>query len=222
MLFYDILASIIHDMKNSLGMVLNRLDEIVDELPDDINKSVKIASIQQEAKRLNNNLIELLTLYRMENERISPVIDEVDVEDFLLEIVAENQSAVDSSKINLSCECDEDLSGYFDEGLVRGIINNLIGNALRYTESKIEISAVEKDGYLVLSVEDDGAGFTDAMLEAQQFDTINNEIGDGRTLLGIHFANMIAQMHHNKDKKGFIRLSNNNKYKGGCFSIYLP
>jgi signal transduction histidine kinase len=222
MLFYDILASIIHDMKNSLGMVLNRLDEIVDELPPEINKSAKIASVQQEAKRLNNNLIELLTLYRIENERISPVVDEVYLYDFLQEILAENLSSADSAEVKLTCNCDEELNGYFDEGLVQGIINNLIGNALRYTESKIEISAVEKDGYLVLSVEDDGAGFTEAMLEAQQAESINNELGDGRTLLGIHFANMIAKMHSNKDKRGFIKLSNNNKLKGGCFSIYLP
>ncbi len=222
MLFYDILASIIHDMKNSLGMVINRLDEVVDELPVNMNESSKIAAIQHEAKRLNNNLIELLTLYRMENERISPVIDEVYVDDFLQEIVVENQSAADSGDVVLSCDCDEELNGYFDECLVHGIINNLIGNALRYTQSKIEISAEEKDGYLVISVEDDGAGFTDEMLEAQEADSVNNDIGDGRTLLGIHFAKMIAQMHHNKDKMGFIKLSNNNKLKGGCFSIYLP
>jgi signal transduction histidine kinase len=222
MLFNDILASIIHDMKNSLGMVLNRLDEIVEELPAEINESAKIASVQQEAKRLNNNLIELLTLYRIENERVSPVIDEVYLYDFLQEIMAENQSTADSAGVKLTCDCDEELSGYFDEGLVQGIINNLIGNAMRYTNSMIELSAVEKDGYLVLSVEDDGDGFTEAMLEAQQADATNNDIGDGRTLLGIHFANMIAQMHHNKDKKGFIQLSNNNKLKGGCFSIYLP
>ncbi len=222
MLFYDILASIIHDMKNSLGMVINRLDEVVDELPADINKSAKITAIQHEAKRLNNNLIELLTLYRMENERVSPVIDEVYVDDFLQEIVAENQSAADSGDVVLTCDCDEELSGYFDEGLVHGIINNLIGNALRYTENRIELSAEERDGYLVISVEDDGAGFTDEMLEAQQADAVDNDLGDGRTLLGIHFAKMIAQMHHNKEKNGFIRLSNNNKLKGGCFSIYLP
>ena len=222
MLFYDILASIIHDMKNSLGMVINRLDEIVDELPAEINKSAKIAAIQHEARRLNNNLIELLTLYRMENERISPVIDEVYVDDFLQEIVAENQSIADASKVALTCNCDEELCGYFDEGLVHGIINNLIGNALRYTESRIEISAEDSDGYLVISVEDDGVGFTDAMLDAQNADRVSNGIGDGRTLLGIHFAKMIAQMHQNKDRSGYIKLSNNNQLKGGCFSIYLP
>lgn len=222
MIFYDILASIIHDMKNSLGMVINRLDEVADELPVDVNESAKFVAIQQEAKRLNNNLIELLTLYRMENERISPVIDEVGMYDFLQEIVAENQSAADASGVNLTCDCDAELTGYFDEGLLRGIINNLIGNALRYTKSKIEISTNEKDGFLIVSVEDDGTGFTEAMLEAQEADAVDNKIGDGRTMLGIHFAKMVAQMHTNREKTGFIQLSNNNKLQGGCFSIYLP
>lgn len=222
MIFYDILASIIHDMKNSLGMIINRLDEVVEELPSNLHESAKITAIQQEAKRLNNNLIELLTLYRIENERISAVIDEVFVDEFLQEIIAENQSLANSGEVTLTCDCANELSGYFDEGLVHGIINNLIGNALRYTENTIELSAREKDGYLVISVEDDGNGFPHAMLAAQKADAITNDIADGRTMLGIHFANMIAQMHQNKDKKGFIKLSNNNKLKGGCFSIYLP
>ncbi len=203
-------------------MVINRLDEVVEELPSNIHDSAKVAAIQQEAKRLNNNLIELLTLYRIENERISAVIDEVFVEEFLHDIVAENSSAANSAEVTLTCYCDEELSGYFDEGLVLGIINNLIGNALRYTESTIELSATEKEGYLVISVEDDGKGFPQPMLEAQKADAINSDICDGRTLLGIHFANMIAQLHQNKGKKGFIRLSNDNKLNGGCFSIYLP
>lgn len=222
MIFYDILASIIHDMKNSLGMIINRLDEVVEELPSNLHESAKITAIQQEAKRLNNNLIELLTLYRIENERISAVIDEVFIDEFLQEIIAENQSVANSAEVTLTCDCARELSGYFDEGLVHGIINNLIGNALRYTEHTIELSAREQDGYLVISVEDDGNGFPHAMLEAQKADAITNDIADGRTMLGIHFANMIAQMHQNKDKKGFIKLSNNNKLKGGCFSIYLP
>ena len=222
MLFYDVLASIIHDMKNSLGMVINRLEEVVDELPAEANESAKITSIQQEAKRLNNNIIELLTLYRMENERIAPVIDEVDVQSFLQESIAENRSAANASGVNLSCDCSDDLIGYFDDGLVHGIINNLIGNALRYTQSKIELSASEQDGYLVISVEDDGSGFPETMLKAQEAEINSNDIADGRTLLGIHFANLVAKMHKNKGETGFIQLSNNGKLKGGCFSIHLP
>jgi signal transduction histidine kinase len=222
MLFYDILASIIHDMKNSLGMVINRLDEVVDELPTELNESSKITGIQQEAKRLNNNLVELLTLYRMENERIAPVIDEVDVQNFLQESIAENRSAATASGVSLGCDCSDGLIGYFDEGLVRGIINNLIGNALRYTGKQIALSATEQDGYLVISVEDDGAGFPEPMLRAQEAEVNSNDLADGRTLLGIHFANLVARMHKNRDKTGFIQLGNDGELKGGRFSIYLP
>ncbi len=222
MVFNDILASIIHDMKNSLGMVISRLDEVADELPPNVNGSSKIPGIQQEAKRLNNNLIELLTLYKIENERISPIIDEVNVQSFLQESIAENHSVANSSNMELTCDCADDLFGYFDEGLLHSIINNLIGNALRYSESRIELSASENDGYLVICVEDDGTGFPEAMLKAQQAETSSKGITSGRTMLGIHFANLIAEMHQNKERKGFIRLSNNGKLKGGCFSIYLP
>ncbi|MCP3671698.1 MAG: HAMP domain-containing histidine kinase [Gammaproteobacteria bacterium] len=209
-------------MKNSLGMVLSRLDEVADELPANANGSSKIPGIQQEAKRLNNNLIELLTLYKIENERISPIIDEINVQCFLQESIAENLSAANSSNMELTYDCPDDLFGYFDEVLLHSIINNLIGNAMRYSESRIELSALENDGYLVLCVEDDGAGFPEAMLKAQQAETSSKGITSGRTMLGIHFARLIAQMHQNNEKKGFIRLSNNGKLKGGCFSIYLP
>ncbi|MCB1831774.1 MAG: sensor histidine kinase, partial [Gammaproteobacteria bacterium] len=59
--FADILASLIHDMKNSLWLVINTLEAITAEpLPG--AETDKVFTLQQEAKRLNTNLIELLTL----------------------------------------------------------------------------------------------------------------------------------------------------------------
>jgi hypothetical protein len=55
MQFSDILASIIHDMKNSLGMVINTLDEFASE--NNFQENSKLATLQHESKRLNNNLI---------------------------------------------------------------------------------------------------------------------------------------------------------------------
>ena len=74
MQFYDVLASIIHDMKNSLGMVIHTLDDVTADPDFKYRKIERITAMQNEAKRLNNNLIELLTLYKIENERISAVI----------------------------------------------------------------------------------------------------------------------------------------------------
>ena len=125
MKFADILASLIHDMKNSLGMVINTLEEVSGDSQADEPTRHKMRALQQEAKRLNNNLIELLTLYKIENEHISANIEEWNISDFLEEIAAENQTSARVKGVRLEWVCDEELSGYFDEGLLRGVINSL-------------------------------------------------------------------------------------------------
>jgi len=187
-----------------------------------VDDASKIKLLQQEAKRLNNNLIELLTLYKIENERVSANIDEIYMPDFLSEMAAENSVAAKANEVSLTWQCDEDLHGYFDEGLIRGVINNLVGNGLRYTSTQLLISAEMVGGFLMISVADDGAGFPDHMLDEQITSDNHDQLLEGRTQLGIYFASMIAKMHQNKTKEGFIRLANKQGLPGGCFSIYLP
>ncbi|MCU7871611.1 MAG: HAMP domain-containing histidine kinase [Candidatus Thiodiazotropha sp. (ex Lucinoma borealis)] len=218
--FSDILASIIHDMKNSLGMVINTLDELAIESGHQENS--KLASLQHESKRLNNNLIALLSLYKIDNGQLDPHIEEVSVEEFLEEIVIDNQILANIKGVSLKCECESDLAGYFDEWLIRGVINNLIGNGLRYTSDRIIIYCEMIDNYLVLSIEDDGAGFPQSMIDAQSAFNNNNSLNEGHTQLGIYFASMAAHAHKNGAKHGLVKLSNNNRLKGGCFSIWLP
>ena len=222
MRFSDILASLIHDMKNSLGMVINTLEGLDSDSSQVLIERGRVNALQQEAKRLNNNLIELLTLYKIENQRISAHIEEINLGEFLEELAMDNLAFAQAQGLTLEWECDPELNGYFDEGLIRGVLNSLIGNGLRYTHRVLRLSADEERGYLVLRVEDDGEGFPAEMLERQAAQGDNTELTRGRTQLGIHFAGMIASMHCNRDRNGFIRLTNGHRLGGGCFSIHLP
>lgn len=222
MRFSDVLASLVHDMKNSLSMVVHTLDEVTSDPAFHYDKSERISALQNEARRLNNNLIELLTLYKIENERISATIEDVDIDNFLQELIAENSASAAANGISLSYACDPDLFGYFDEGLIRGVLNNLVGNGIRYTQDQLIVSAGQEEGYLVFRVEDNGAGYPQPMLQAQSPDQSSGDLVEGRTKLGLHFASMIAGMHANGEQKGFIRLQNNYHLAGGCFSIWLP
>lgn len=222
MKFYDVLASLIHDMKNSLSMVVHTLEQLTSDPSFHYDKPEQVMALQNEARRLNNNLIELLTLYKIENERISPTIEDVDVANFLAEIVAESSSSAAANHIKLSYHCDPDLYGYFDEGLLRGVLNNLVGNGLRYTRDELRLSAAQEDNYLVFRVEDNGRGYPQQMLAAQTSADLHRDLAEGRTQLGIYFATMIAEMHRNKDQAGFIRVENNYNLSGGCFSVWLP
>ncbi|MEJ2694917.1 MAG: HAMP domain-containing sensor histidine kinase [Candidatus Thiodiazotropha sp.] len=218
--FSDILASTIHDMKNSLSMVINTLDEL--SVENEHREDKRLSTLQHESKRLNNNLIALLSLYKLDNGRLSANIEENNVADFLEEVVIDNQILAKAKEISLGYECDEMLVGYFDEWLIRGVLNNLIGNGLRYTATRILIRAEMVDDFLALRIEDDGAGFPQSMIDAQAAFNRNKSLNEGQTQLGIYFAAMVARAHKNGAKQGYIELSNGERLSGGCASIWLP
>ncbi len=222
MRFSDIIASLIHDMKNSLGMVINTLEEMNEQRFTDTNNANKMVALQHEAKRLNNNLIALLSLYKIDNGRISPNIEEWNLNEFLEEVIAENRISAEARSVTLDYKCDPDLVGYFDEGLIRSVINNIIGNGLRYTQDRMSVTAEMYAGYLVLRVEDNGDGYPQVMLDAQQAEEQHDTNNQGHTQLGIYFASLVANMHKNKDQTGYVQLSNGHSLEGGCFSIWLP
>jgi signal transduction histidine kinase len=217
--FPDILASLIHDMKNSLGLVINTLDDLGDELENKENP--KLGTLQHESRRLNNNLIALLSLYKIDNGQLNTNIEEIDVEQFLSEISIDNQATANNMGITIRYECEEGLVGYFDEWLIRGVINSLIGNGLRYSSSTILLHAEFFDNYLVLSIDDDGNGFPQGMIDVQTAQN-NKKPDQGETQLGHYFASLVAHMHSNGEQEGYIKLANNQRLGGGCFSIYLP
>lgn len=222
MQFADVLASTIHDIKNSLGMVMATLDELSSDPANKFAHPEKVIQLQQEAKRANNDLIQLLMIYKHENGRLGLNVNEQIVEDFLDDILIENRALLKARGIELRMECDSDLSGYFDDDLIRGVINNTIGNASRYTKSEILLSADEEDGYLVLRVEDDGPGYPAEMLEKQASDQEHGGFSSGHTKLGLFFSSLVASIHENRGRKGLIRMENGHALSGGCFSILLP
>jgi len=222
--YSDILASIVHDVKNSLSVVTNHVDEIrLDEsLSEDAHRRADV--MQQEMKRANNQLVQVSTLYKMDNERLVPNIIETNVYDFLEELVIEEMALAQTQKINIDIDCDEWLSGYFDPDLVRGVLSSTIGNAKRYTRDQILLSADEQDGYLVMRVEDNGSGFPESFLHSHESNNENfgRDFRDGRTQLGFFFAANIASVHKNRDREGCIHLYNGRQLGGGCFEICLP
>ena len=220
--FSDVLASSIHDIKNALSLVINTIEELALDQGMGLAGNPKVMRLQLEAQRANHDLIQLLVLYKYENEKLTPNITENNLQEFIEDVAIENQALAKAHGIEISTQCDALLSGYFDENMIRGVINNALCNSLRYSRDHILLSADESDGYTLIRVEDNGDGFSDDMLEKQQAVNSSDNFTQGRTQLGLYFSNLIAQMHSNRERQGFFRLENNINLSGGCFSIWLP
>ncbi|BCE02664.1 sensor histidine kinase [Marinicellulosiphila megalodicopiae] len=218
-----IMASIVHDVKNSLGLIQGQVEAMVPELAKSSPESaIKLQQLSLEAGRINHGLIHMLGLYRLKEGMLSPTDEECFVMDIIDDVKSKFVSSLNVLNIEFEVNLhDEDLIWHFDGALVEGILSNVITNAIRYTKSKMVFNTYEKNGYLVLEIRDDGAGYPDAMIQSVQPKTKMN-FKSGSTGLGLYFSNQIAQMHCVDDKKGYIELLNDEQTHGAVFRLYLP
>ncbi len=222
--FPDMLASSIHDIKNSLSLISNTLSDLTNNTDNHFADPRQVNLLQHEVQRVNNNLVHLLTLYKLGNNGLMIDIRAHNVEELLEEVVASNQAVCIALGIDLRYQCDPDLLGYFDFELMRSVIESSIGNAQRYAKQQILLTASHEDDYLVIRIEDDGTGFPPALLELPKESeyAISTIQFSGRTRLGLLFAYKIAQLHRMADRTGHIQLRNHHTLPGGCFELWLP
>jgi two-component system, OmpR family, sensor histidine kinase SenX3 len=221
--FPEFLASIVHDMKNSLGMIMTTAEETVSACsPLGCPSSKRLSQMQYETKRLNNNLVQLLTIYKMDQAQYTVNITDNAVCDFIEETLLQNRPLLDYRGINVITECPEDLFWFFDSNLISGVINNILNNAYRYAQDRLSITAQEKNGFLVLTVQDNGSGYPESMLSSTGQDIKGTSFRTGSTGLGLYFASIVAGLHKNRGRSGYIEIRNGCELGGGCFSIYLP
>jgi signal transduction histidine kinase len=221
--FSLVLASSVHDMKNSITMMLGTLDDITQQCrPDHCQSHGKLVLMQHEGQRLTRHLIQLLTLYRLDTSQYFLNTGENYLNELFEEIALENELLLNAQGIKMEVDCEEGISGFFDKELTGAVINTIINNAYRYAKATVRLSAHHADGYLVLSIEDDGPGYPPHMLTPFGAENSPINFSSGGTGLGLYFAHRVAMFHKNGARQGYTETSNTGIGNGGRFSIYLP
>lgn len=214
------LASAVHDMKNSIGILINFLETNLTELGPDARE--KATPMLYEVKRVNDNLVQMLAIYKIGNQFYPFDLTENSVDDFVREIVEQNKTLLDYSGIALDVDWDEGLTWYFDYELISGVISHALNNAMHYTKDKLMLSVKEEGGELVIRVEDNGSGYPSSVLETGDAVSKGVNFASGSTGLGLYFSSMVAKLHKNCGKTGGIFLENGGKFGGSCFVLRLP
>ncbi|WP_340680401.1 HAMP domain-containing sensor histidine kinase [Paraglaciecola sp.] len=221
--FATVLGCAVHDMKNSLCLLLQSIENLTQSISTE-NQLTKdhLASAHYEASRLNTGLVQLLSLYRAGLNSLPLNIDQHYIEDVIDELLATNESYLQHKNMILKVEQSEELAWYLDLDLICILLNDMLINAMRYSNKNILLRIYAEDGYLVVKLEDDGPGYPDNMLKAVDINMQNYDIGHGRTGLGLFFARLIAEAHTNGEKQGSIQLQNGGTLGGSVFTLKLP
>ena len=211
--FTAILASSIHDMKNSLGTIR----ELVQHLNKTDIPDKNLMQLEFETSRMNNSLMQLLSLYKIEIDQLQLQVDEYSISEIINDIKAQQSALLDLSHITLETEYNEDTLCYCDFYLICNAIGSILNNAQRYSHQRVIFSAGQHKGYTYFSIEDDGEGFPDNLLMENGIN-FNN----GNTGLGLYFVANIARLHSNRDKHGYIETTNDSRLGGAKFTLFLP
>ena len=223
--FTDLIASSIHDMKNSLNVQISELEKIagLSRASGDKSTFEDLGKVIYQANRMNSNLIQLLSLYKLGKAIYPTDVTEHSIAEVIQEAVARNQSIFEFKGLSISVDCPEDCYWYIDRDLIAGVLINAMNNAYAYTVDKIRVAACVVDGFLQLRVEDNGRGYPQSMLigDGVALNKSTNFL-NGSTGLGFYFSSQVAQLHTNGSRQGSLTIENGGAYGGGCFVVKLP
>ena len=199
----QIMANTSHELRTPLHGIINLADLIRIGASGPVSPQAvqDLEMIINSASRLNSLVNDILDFSKLQKQQLEIQHKPVD-----LFQVAENSLALlkplhREKPIDLQNELTKDLplvDG--DEDRIQQILLNLLGNALKFTESgEVRLSAVIQDGWIELAVADTGIGIPQDKQErifyAFEQGDASTERTHGGTGLGLSVAKQLVELH---------------------------
>ncbi len=163
----SVLAILSHDLRSPLTSIISTAEYLklnydkmnpvlVKEMLDLLHKSTK-----EELNMLD---------YLVEWARIKYAADvftpsKIILNDYVKKVFVSLNKSASAKTIKLSCDIQENTSVYADEKMLFSILQNVVSNALKHTETggSITISTKEKEDKIIVEIRDTGIGMTKEM-----------------------------------------------------------
>lgn len=190
----EFVSNFTHEIKTPLG-IINGFSELIEIEQDETKRNEYIQIIQNETKKINELVLAMLEYSKLESDRITLDIENVD----LLELVDES---IDSmmylfKKKNIQLETSlESVTVKADRFKMQMVINNFISNALRYTQDhKTIIIHLDQNQF---SIENEGAHIPEEDKEKiwLTFHKVDKSRNDEGTGLGLAICRAALDLHH--------------------------
>lgn len=220
----DFVANVSHELKTPLTSIRGFVETLRegDSLsPEERQKFLKI--ISEQTQRLHDIIEDLMKLSRVERDADVGTIElrTVHLKTVILAAVAqcENQWRQRSA---IHVKCPDDLHVALNKNLMEQAVNNLLDNAVKYSEAgqDIEVSAFRKDAGVKIIVKDCGRGIPQESLPRifERFFRVDPARAreEGGSGLGLSIVRHIVQAH------GGAVSAESELGKGSTFCIMLP
>lgn len=193
---------LLHDISHELRSPLARLQlatGLARQTPENVNSSLD--RIDEEARRLDKMIGELLTLSRAEYESI-PDEQYVDLTGLLQAVIADvrYEAQVPGVQVALQVDGRADYTVRGNAELIRRATENVLRNALRFSPpgQQIEVYLRTEQQWLVIQVRDQGPGVDEEKLSSifDPFVRVNSPLMGKGYGLGLAIVRKVILAHH--------------------------
>lgn len=199
----DFVANVSHELRTPLSILRGYIETMLDDPKLSHGETTRILEVMdQHSKRLGLLANDLLSLAHLESGNSSLQPSEIDSLRFLSDLVRDWGKKFQSKNLEATVDVAEDCSTiHADEGRLREIFDNLLDNALKYSDNggAISLSAERHNGEVVLGVTDSGVGISQDDLPRifERFYRADKARSRdlGGTGLGLSIVKHIAQLH---------------------------
>lgn len=190
----EFVSNFTHEIKTPLG-IINGFSELVEIEQDEKKRNEYITIIQNETKRINELVLAMLDLSKLESQKVSLKLEQVDLLDIVGDCLDSMMYLFERKQIKVYTQLDSSMVKA-DRFKIEMVIDNFISNALRYTdEGKSVYVRLDEHGF---EIENEGHSIPKEDLEKiwltfHKVDRSRNAEGTG---LGLAICKAILDLHH--------------------------
>ena len=220
----EFVANVSHELRTPLTNVRGYAETLMSA--DDIDRDIQmrfLGVISSEADRMTRIVKDLLTLTRLDYNRMEMHMQRMDLRELGQKAAAAMEGQAKNQGLTLTCDLPAEMPAVTgDPERIQQVIINIITNAIKYNKPQGSIAitgGVEAD-QVFLRVEDTGIGVPKADLERlfERFYRVDKARSreSGGTGLGLAIAKQIVETHGG-------RIGFDSEYgKGSIVTLYLP
>lgn len=209
-------ASVAHDLRTPITVLKGYLDYLEKNIPQDkLTEDMlldTVSSMQGAVSRLELYVESVRDIEKIETIEIEKRSENVKL--LLNELISNVRQLAGDKEIIISNDITVDKI-QIDKGVFFRILENLLQNALRYAEKQVSINLSHKKDFLILTVKDDGKGFSAADLEKATTVFYSNDKEKQHFGIGLSVCKILCEKH------GGLLYVGNQKEKGACVTAKL-
>lgn len=199
----EFLANTSHELKTPLTGIIGIAESLIDGAAGDLSDAQRsnLQMIVISGKRLTHLVNDILDFSRMKNNDIALHKKAVDISQVTELVMTLITPMIGHKALKLINRISPDMPAVFaDENRMQQILYNLMGNAVKFTDSgTVTVSAQISDGDAIISIADTGIGipeerFDDIFKYFKQVDASDSR-SYGGTGLGLAITKSLVELH---------------------------